>query len=216
MSEKILIIGKNSKISKELLKKIPKNKTVIQPSKYVWNMEDINFDKLKIASIKKVNKILLLQSFISSIPFLKRNSIDIQNQVSVNLLSVVKICEIALQNNKNVKIIIPKENLGWAKAVNIGIKESKTQMVFISQPDVKLIDNCVDKLIECIKDFKDFKIPENIYLTSLNYDTGLKSAPGEKNTIIEALKIRDINSLDNNNLISINEHDIMMKFRQFY
>ena len=28
MSEKILIIGKNSKISKELLKKIPKNKTV--------------------------------------------------------------------------------------------------------------------------------------------------------------------------------------------
>ena len=106
MSEKILIIGKNSKISKELLKKIPKNKTVIQPSKYVWNMEDINFDKIKIASIKKANKILLLQSFISSTPFLKRNSIDIQNQVSVNLLSVVKICEIALQNNKNVKIII--------------------------------------------------------------------------------------------------------------
>ena len=106
MSEKILIIGKNSKISKELLKKIPKNKTVIQPSKYIWNMEDINFDKLKIASIKKANKILLLQSFISSTPFLKRNSIDIQNQVSVNLLSIVKICEIALQNNKNVKIII--------------------------------------------------------------------------------------------------------------
>ena len=106
MSEKILIIGKNSKISKELLKKIPKNKTVFQPSKDIWNMEDINFDKIKIASIKKANKILLLQSFISSIPFLKRNSIDIQNQVSVNLLSVVKICEIALQNNKNVKIII--------------------------------------------------------------------------------------------------------------
>ena len=60
--------------------------------------------------------------------------------------------------HKNVKIIIPKENLGWAKAVNIGIKESKTQMVFISQPDVKLIDNCIDKLIECIKDFKDFSL----------------------------------------------------------
>tara|TARA_B100000767_G_scaffold217655_1_gene205389 strand:+ start:902 stop:3262 length:2361 start_codon:yes stop_codon:yes gene_type:complete len=66
------------------------------------------------------------------------------------------------------------------------------------------------------EDFKDFKIPENIYLTSLNYDTGLKSAPGEKNTIIEALKIRDINSLDNNNLISINESDTLIKFRQFY
>ena len=36
----------------------------------------------------------------------------------------------------------------------------------------------------------NFKIPENIYLTSLNYDTGAKSSPGEKNSIIEALKIK--------------------------
>ena len=31
------------------------------------------------------------------------------------------------------------------------------------------------------EDFREFQIPENIYLTSLNYDTGLKSAAGEKN-----------------------------------
>ena len=31
------------------------------------------------------------------------------------------------------------------------------------------------------EDFGEFQIPEKIYLTSLNYDTGLKSAPGEKN-----------------------------------
>ena len=30
-------------------------------------------------------------------------------------------------------------------------------------------------------DFEEFQIPENIYLTSLNYDTGVKSASGEKN-----------------------------------
>ena len=36
-------------------------------------------------------------------------------------------------------------------------------------------------------DFKDFRIPKDIYLTSLNYDTG-KSSIGDKNTIIEALK----------------------------
>jgi len=65
-------------------------------------------------------------------------------------------------------------------------------------------------------DFEDFKIPENIYLTSLNYDTGLKSAPGEKKTIIEALKLKDINNIDNNNLISINDRDTLVKFRQFY
>ena len=66
------------------------------------------------------------------------------------------------------------------------------------------------------EDFKDFNIPENIFLTSLNYDTGLKSAPGEKNTIIEALKSRDINNINNKNLIFTNGNDKTIKFRQFY
>ena len=66
------------------------------------------------------------------------------------------------------------------------------------------------------EDFDDFKIPENIYLTSLNYDTGVKSAPGEKNTIVEALKLKDINKINDNNLISVSGHDSMVKFRQFY
>jgi penicillin-binding protein 1A len=65
-------------------------------------------------------------------------------------------------------------------------------------------------------DFADFKIPENIFLTSLNYDTGTKSSPGDKNTIIEALKLEDINNIDNNNLISIQGRDTLIKFRQFY
>ena len=46
---------------------------------------------------------------------------------------------------------------------------------------------------------EEFKIPQNVFLTSLNYDTGVKSAPGEKNSIIEALKLKDINNLENNN-----------------
>ena len=66
------------------------------------------------------------------------------------------------------------------------------------------------------EDFGEFQIPENIYLTSLDYNTGLKSAPGEKNSIIEALKLQDINNINNNNLISISGRDNMIKFRQFY
>lgn len=65
-------------------------------------------------------------------------------------------------------------------------------------------------------DFKEFSVPKNIYLTSLNYDTGRKSSLGEKNTIIEALKSKDINNIDNNNLISISGSDRLIKFRQFY
>ena len=65
-------------------------------------------------------------------------------------------------------------------------------------------------------DFKEFQIPANIYLTSLNYDTGVKSAGSEKNVIIEALKLKDINNIENNNLISTNGRDNTVKFRQFY
>ena len=66
------------------------------------------------------------------------------------------------------------------------------------------------------EDFEEFDIPQNIYLTSINYDTGLKPISGEKNTIIEALKARDINNIDNNNIISVNDRDILVMFRQFY
>ncbi len=67
------------------------------------------------------------------------------------------------------------------------------------------------------EDFKEFKIPKNIFLTSLNYDTGLKSKSGDKKTIIEALKKKDINNIDKQNyLISITGRDSLIKFRQFY
>ena len=65
-------------------------------------------------------------------------------------------------------------------------------------------------------DFKEFKIPEGIYLTSLNYDSGLKASLGDKNTIIEALKAKDINNINNNKLISFNSYDKLVKYRQFY
>ena len=65
-------------------------------------------------------------------------------------------------------------------------------------------------------DFKEFEIPNNIFLTSLNYDTGLKTSSKDKNIIIEALKKKDINNINNNDLISINDRDTIIKFRQFY
>ena len=66
------------------------------------------------------------------------------------------------------------------------------------------------------EDFREFNIPKGIYLTSLNYNTGLKSPLGNKNTIIEALKSQDVNKIKNNKLISINNYDKLIKYRQFY
>jgi len=66
------------------------------------------------------------------------------------------------------------------------------------------------------EDFKEFQIPKNIFLTLLNYNTGLKAAAGEKNIILEALKQKDINNIENNNLSFAGQGDKVVKFRQFY
>ena len=101
--------------------------------------------------------------------------------------------------------------------VYIGYDQPKTLGKFEtgSKAALPIFKDFVEKALYK-EDFKEFHIPENIYLTSLNYDTGLKSSAGEKNVIIEALKLRDINNIDNNNLISVNGRDKKVKFRQFY
>ena len=84
-----------------------------------------------------------------------------------------------------------------------------------SKVALPIFKNFVEKAL-FKEDFNEFEIPENIYLTSINYDTGKKSALGEKNSIIEALKIQDINNINNKNLISTVGNDKTIKFRQFY
>lgn len=103
---------------------------------------------------------VVIPSFYSS-KLIEERVLEINNQIPIIIIENSKdlIFKKKIEEKyKNVKVVIPPENLGWGKAVNIGIRESKTQMVFITQPDVKLIDNCVGKLIECIKEFKDFSL----------------------------------------------------------
>tara|TARA_E500000178_G_scaffold24859_1_gene22861 strand:- start:6836 stop:9196 length:2361 start_codon:yes stop_codon:yes gene_type:complete len=99
--------------------------------------------------------------------------------------------------------------IGFDNPKSLGKNETGSKVALPIFKD--FIENALYK-----EDFKDFEIPENIYLTSINYDTGLKSELGDKNSIIEALKLKDINNIDDNNFISINSSDRVVKFRQFY
>ena len=102
---------------------------------------------------------------------------EINNQIPIIIIENSRNYELKKRIEKkfkNVKIIIPEENLGFGKAVNLGIKLSKTNMVFLSQPDVKLIDNCIDKLIDCTKNFKNFSVLTTCDLNNeifTNYET---------------------------------------------
>jgi len=65
-------------------------------------------------------------------------------------------------------------------------------------------------------DFKPFLIPEEIFFSAINYNTGKKENFSNSNSIIEAFKLSDINILKNNNLGKRTNYDNLVKFRQFY
>ncbi len=65
-------------------------------------------------------------------------------------------------------------------------------------------------------DFEEFEVPDGIYFAPINYNTGKQTDFDDKNFILEALKEKDINSLDNKKLISNYNYDKLIKFRQFY
>ena len=98
--------------------------------------------------------------------------------------------------------------IGYDNPKTLGKKETGSKVALPIFKD--FIENALFK-----DDFKDFEIPENIYLTSLNYDSGARSKLGDKKSIIEALKLKDINNMNNKSLMSTIENDKMI-FRQFY
>ena len=65
-------------------------------------------------------------------------------------------------------------------------------------------------------DFKEFSIPKGIYFSAIDYNTGKKEDFSNSKAIIEAFKIKDINSKNNKNLSEIDNYDKLIKFRQFY
>jgi GT2 family glycosyltransferase len=48
-------------------------------------------------------------------------------------------------------LISNKENKGFAKAVNQGIKSSKSEFIFLLNNDVELQQNCISNLLKCIE-----------------------------------------------------------------
>ena len=89
----------------------------------------------------------------------KYKIIVIENSLDVNLKLKLE------KKYKNVRVVIPKENLGTSKGFNLGIKLAKTKYVFINNPDIKINNQSIDRLIFCAE-----KI-EKCTLIAPTYDT---------------------------------------------
>ena len=79
-------------------------------------------------------------------------------------------------------LIENKKNLGFAAAVNQGIKDSKSEYIFLLNNDTQLDPNCISNLLKCIK--KD----ENIFAVSSKmiqyHDRNKMDDAGDEYTIL--------------------------------
>lgn len=69
----------------------------------------------------------------------------IDNNSNDNSIELIK------KNHDDVNIIINEENIGFAKANNIGLKEIKTSYCLLLNPDVILLPNCIEQLVDLME-----------------------------------------------------------------
>jgi len=107
---------------------------------------------------------------------------------------------------KNVRVLIPEKNIGFSAGYNLGIKESKTDLVFLNSADVAFSSECLSQLEECVKNIKDFAIIGPTYHNNeihKNYGFWDESKLN-KNTDHETkikYKVKEVDFIDNDFII---------------
>jgi len=96
----------------------------------------------------------------------------------------------------NIKVIIPKKNLGLAAGYNFGIKLAKTKYVFLNNPDIKINRSSIIKLLNYAKKIKTFGIIAPIYKNQKHH----KNYSNNRNLTINN-EILNVDWIDNNFLI---------------
>ena len=69
----------------------------------------------------------------------------------------------------HAKVIITKENLGWAAGMNLGIKNSATKYVMINSPDISISNDSIQRLFSKIRKVKNFALFAPTYLDETVY-----------------------------------------------
>jgi N-acetylglucosaminyl-diphospho-decaprenol L-rhamnosyltransferase len=103
----------------------------------------------------------------------------------------------------NVKVVIPKENLGVAKGYNLAIKLSKTKYVFLNNPDIKISAKTITHLLFCAKKIKNFGAISAVYddeKMHKNYGNYEKKLTQSK--FLSKNKITEVKLIDNNFIVN--------------
>ena len=121
------------------------------------NLKNITFIIVTFKSDK------IIDDCLQSLPK-ESNKIVIENSKDINLKKELEI------KYDNIEVII-SENNGMGASNNIGLKKCSTQFAYVINPDVKLRDDSIRKIIDAVKLIDDFSIlsPANDDLNHPNY-----------------------------------------------
>ena len=111
------------------------------------------------------------------------------------------------KEHQNVKVIIPKENLGFAKGANFAIKQIKSEYIFLNPSDVFLPKKCINELIECINKFDDFAMLAPTYEDETNYKNYelYSKKPEVTNKVAKKFGIKEVDIIDGTFIIKKKE-----------
>ena len=131
----------------------------------------------------------LLEKLIISIPesyeiIIIENSLDKQT----------KLFE---QNFKNVQVILPDENLGFSKSVNLGIRVSQNNFVCFLSPDVILPKECLENLEKIIIKLNNFALISPTYIDeSIHKNYQIKNVKLLKDIEVENFQLKEVDEVD--------------------
>ena len=120
----------------------------------------------------------LIEKIIENIPE-ENEIIIIENSLDNNLKDKIE------KMYSNVKVIIPKKNLGYGGGLNLGVLNSKNKKVMCMVADISLKKECIIEILNILNTFNDFSI-----LTPTYFDESVhKNYVMNKNDKIKSIKI---------------------------
>ena len=146
------------------------------------------------------------------------NSISSKYKIIIIENSNSKIFKEKIESKyKNVKCILANANLGYGKANNIGITETKTKYVLILNPDTELQNDALNNFFEFVESKEDFAIvgPNQNEFLDINLDSQSKNSRNYRTNKIKGYamflnleKFKKIGFFDENYFLYLEEIDL--------
>lgn len=105
--------------------------------------------------------------------------------------------------NPNIKFIIPEKNIGFGAAMNLAIKESKTNYVFINSPDIFIKKEVIQSLVGSISEIGTFALLAPTYFDETIHKNYHTEKYGTKN--INMVNFLEVDWIDNDFILNKKE-----------